>query len=779
MLIAFIALSLIPVLIVGFIGIGTNVNSLRQISFKNLNYALAEMQTNLDLFFRSIEENVHFFTSSTTFDHFIKAVDSENTFEIERSIDDLLPEVLSFTHNRDIFYQIMFIDKNGDKQFVVQKSDLGYELIKRSEVNGRGTKFYLYIANNIPPNTASFIPVELRERTSKKFIPAISCIYHVRKKDFFGVLILQIYADSFFELINQENLNIPPATIMLVNSDGYYLYHSDKKTDWNQLLASKDSLNLRKDFGDVIADKILTDPSHKIYDVNKQIIAQTKVFSSDFGLDNEYTLLISVVKNEIFKSLNNYRFVVSGLFILFLIVSFVLALIATRQFINPLKELIKKSKFIASGNYETRAFIKTNDEIEELADQFNIMAESLKQRNIEINQHKNFLQQKVIERTRDLENEKNKLNTIINNVPIGFILYDDKDKVVSTSTAIEKIFNIRNDDVIGKSYLDITSWKGQASKKIYEKVKLNLKTQTSFASYEKADGSKKYLEFLLVPIKSNSRQESILEIITDITQRKRLQDLLIHSERLAATGELAAVIAHEMRNSLTSVRMILQLLARNQDETESNQDSFNVALDSVSRMEGVVNDLLQLSRPLKLELINYNINEVLKSALEASKSHIQNKNIDFIVDLDDRVPQILIDKNRIKEVMINLLLNAIQSIDNSGNIAISSKLIISENEIHELAKINIAETDGSKYDINEIIIKKGSPIVHVSIEDDGSGISFRNIKRIFDPFFTTKIKGTGLGLSLVKNVINQHGGMIKVSSEENRGSVFTIYFPIN
>jgi PAS domain S-box-containing protein len=778
MLIAFIALSLIPVIIVGFIGIVSNVNSLRQISFKNLDYAIAEMQTNLDIFFKSIEENVHFFTSSTTFNHFINAIGKNNRKDIDNSIHDLIPEVLNFTYNRDLFYQIMLIDSNGDKHFILQKSKEKYEITTGSEIINRGSRFYLYIAENIPPNTASFIPVELHDTTTNKFIPAISCIYHVKKGDFFGVLILQVYAESFFKIINKENLNIPPATIMLVNSDGYYLYHSDKKTEWNQLLASKDSLNLRKDFGEVIARNILSDSLSNIYEVKNRLIAQSKVFSSDFGLDNDYTLLISILKREIFKPVNNYLFIVTILFILFLFISLILALFATRQFINPLKELIYRSKIIASGNYETRAYINSNDEIEELADQFNIMAESLKQRDVELNQHEKHLQRKVRERTRDLENEKNKLNTIINNVPIGFILYDRKDRIISTSTAIENIFNIKTKDCLGKSYLDIVKWKGIASKNIYEIVKSDLKTKISFASIEKRDGTKKYLEFLLVPINNNSRLDSILEIITDITERKHLQDLLIHSERLAATGELAAVIAHGMRNSLTSVRMILQLLAKDHIGNEANRDSINVALDSVGRMEGVVNDLLQLSKPINLELIEYDINEVLKSGVEISKSHIQNKSINFIIRLDHRIPHILIDNNRIRDVIINLLLNAIQSIDNSGNISIYSKLIVMEKEIQELSKINIANTEGSRFNFNEIIIKKGSSAVLIKIEDSGSGISHKIINRIFDPFFTTKIKGTGLGLSLVKNVINQHGGIIEVNSKENIGSQFTIYIPI-
>ncbi len=168
--------------------------------------------------------------------------------------------------------------------------------------------------------------------------------------------------------------------------------------------------------------------------------------------------------------------------------------------------------------------------------------------------------------------------------------------------------------------------KNDDKKELIKKIKHTEETLTDYTLLINEDGLKQFLEHLLIPIKNNNQIESILEIITDITERKRLQDLLIHSERLAATGELAAVIAHEIRNSLTSVRMILQLFSRREENVKSDVDSFHVALDSVNRMERVVNDLLQLARPSKLERKYENINIVLESGVKYYISHMQQKN---------------------------------------------------------------------------------------------------------------------------------------------------------
>jgi len=775
---AFIALSIIPLLIVGLIGIFSNLKSLQTISIDNLYNSLSTTQNKLDLFFRSIEENVYFFTSSSTFNRYINAINNEDTSEIRNTTLDIKPDIRNFTHNKEYIHQIKLINSDGEELFCLEKQGDYYHFLPDDELNQRGTQFYLYVSRNIPPYTAAFLPTEFEKDDNKELIPTVSCIFHVQNSSFFGALVFQIYADSFFEILKQERSKIPGMKVVLVNKDGYYLYHSEKITEWNQLSASRQTLNLQVDFGKELSDRILSDPSKVIYDIDDHIIAQTKVFTSDVGLENQNTLLISVLKKDIFQTVKTYKLVFWVSFLFFFLLSFLLARIATNQFIGPIRKLINKSRIISTGNYDVRVEIDTYDEIEELANQFNIMASSLQQRDIEINQHHVLLEQTVLDRTKDLENEKNKLNTIINNVPIGFLLFDMENKIISASLAIESILGKQIDEILGKNYFEIIKWENEDKKELIEKIRHTEETLTDYSLIIKKDGSKQFLEHLIVPIISNNQIESILEIIIDITERKRLQDLLIHSERLAAAGELAAVIAHEIRNSLTSVRMILQLFTRKEGIEKSDVDSFHVALDSVNRMERVVNDLLQLARPSKLERKLENINNVLESGVEYYISHMQQKNIEIEMNFESDLPNILIDKNRFREVFINIILNAIQAIDGSGKITISTKLKTLEKVIRDMAKIEIVDSDYLQVDIQEIVLTKGSKVIELEISDTGHGIDSNNIDLIFNPFFTTKINGTGLGLSLVKNVINKHGSIIQVQSQVQKGSKFTIYLPI-
>ncbi|HEC44628.1 MAG TPA: HAMP domain-containing protein, partial [Bacteroides sp.] len=499
LIIAFIALSLIPVLIVGLTGIISNTWALREIAMKNLEDALSDTQNELDLFYTSVEGNISFLLSSFTFDNFIKALDSRDSTIIETAISDLIPDIMSFTRNEKLFYQIKFISSEGVEMFGLVDQDSVYAFLRQEDLNNTSTRFYLYIAENIPANSASFLPVELMSTDRESLIPAISCIYHVSKPGFFGVLVLQIYAEKFFSIVENKDDDIPGVKKMITNKEGYYLYHSDKKTNWNQLSASKQTLNLRNDFGEKTALNILSVSDETIYESGNSIIAQTRVFTSGYGIDNDYTLILSILKREIFKSVNIGILVFGGLLLIFLILSLIFALMATKHFINPINNLIKKASIISEGDYDTTVETGTHDEIQELASQFNIMAESLKQREDEINRHKESLEITVLERTRDLASEKNKLQTIFNFAPIGFILYDLNFKILSASAAIEAISGLKPDDINGKNYFEVFKWNNKLRNDTIRKVQDLGQTVTDYTAYTTADGIRKYHEHILIP----------------------------------------------------------------------------------------------------------------------------------------------------------------------------------------------------------------------------------------------------------------------------------------
>lgn len=215
------------------------------------------------------------------------------------------------------------------------------------------------------------------------------------------------------------------------------------------------------------------------------------------------------------------------------------------------------------------------------------------------------------------------------------------------------------------------------------------------------------------------------------------RDRLVQSERLAAIGQLSASVAHEIRNPLTSMKMILQLLKRKVDDEKTVQ----IVLDEIDRIDIIVSGLLDFARNIELTLKLTNIKTVIDDVLRIMESNLRHRKID-IAKYIDPMPDIMLDENRMKQVFMNLILNSMQAMPNGGTITISCK-----------------------YSERSVCIE---------VSDNGTGMTQDVLVHAFEPFFSAKSGGTGMGLSNVKRIIEQHGGNIKIESEENKGTKVTI-----
>ncbi|MFQ5604660.1 MAG: ATP-binding protein [bacterium] len=777
--IAFTGLSVLPVLVVGILWISTNVRMLHQVAIESLKHDLLTIKERLSTFIYGMEENIAFITASASFQNFIQTAASGDQTEMVVAVENFAPDVISFARRKQIFYQIKYLDAEGTEIFIVEHDFQNYRLLPPEELNRTGTSFYSHLAREIPTNKATFIPVELMHRAHKTLLPSISCVYPIYHHEFAGLLIFQIYAQTFFKIMELQSPRGSSGTTMLVNSDGYYLYHSKKKKMWNQLLATKDVLNLTTEYGQQFAHKLLTNSSESFYEINGSIVAHLPIFSKYGGLEGEYTILKSVSKKEIFAPAEKFKKLFFALLGLFLIISLQLAYLATKQFTGPIEKLTREAEVIAQGDYRSRVDVQTFDEIGELASQFNVMAESLEQRETEIVQHRERLEDMVRDRTSELEKEKNKLQAILDNVPSGFVLLDKDYTILTASAAMKSLAGCATDELLGRPCFEVFGNERPCRDCPSHEVFASGRMQSQVLQRLNSEGEERFWEHISVPLKKAQRVENILEIITDVTERKRLQDQLIRSERLAATGEMAAVIAHEMRNSLTSVRMLLQLFTENESSVHYDRESFDVALDSLTRMERVVQDLLQLARPAQLKKQVRSINSILQESVEFASHQIVSKGIELRVDLASNLPRVELDVEHFKEALINMILNASQAIDNGGSIHLRTELKRLKKNYRDLGEVRIAEGKNASVKVREVQLKKGLQVIGVQIKDTGCGIPADHLKRIFDPFFTTKTNGTGLGLSFVKRVVNEHDGLILAESKVGKGSCFEIVIPVS
>ena len=233
------------------------------------------------------------------------------------------------------------------------------------------------------------------------------------------------------------------------------------------------------------------------------------------------------------------------------------------------------------------------------------------------------------------------------------------------------------------------------------------------------------------------------------------------SEKLASVGLLAAGIAHELNNPLTGVLTFSYLVRKNLPDDSPDAEDLDLVIRETKRCASIIRRLLDFSREKTPEKTFSNLNVQIEDTVQLVAQAAQLNNIEIAMDLDEELPAIWLDENLIKQVIMNMLVNAQHAIKSEGRIYIRSRLI-------------------GAGDCPESIEEPGD-MAEITITDTGSGIPDDDLQRIFDPFFTTKGvgKGTGLGLSVSHGTIEAHGGLIEVESAVGKGTEFRIYLPVN
>ena len=235
-------------------------------------------------------------------------------------------------------------------------------------------------------------------------------------------------------------------------------------------------------------------------------------------------------------------------------------------------------------------------------------------------------------------------------------------------------------------------------------------------------------------------------ICRDITHLKKAEERLLLAERLSSLGELSAGVAHELRNPLAGIKINTQILSRKKELSETERRILQGTLEGVEKIQKIADDMLHFARPKAAHFHEEDINGVIEKSLDILQAKFKKGNIALTFEKGKELPRLRIDIHQIQQVLINLMLNAIQAMTQGGNLTLRT-------------------------------LPENGRAVALEVQDTGVGIPRDHLKKIFDPFFTTKSEGTGLGLSISLKILHNHGATLDVRSEEGKGSTFTIHFP--
>lgn len=228
-------------------------------------------------------------------------------------------------------------------------------------------------------------------------------------------------------------------------------------------------------------------------------------------------------------------------------------------------------------------------------------------------------------------------------------------------------------------------------------------------------------------------------------EQRELEDQLHQAERLAALGEMVAGVSHEIRNPLGIIRSTAELLGTMPGAHETQKRLSEVIVEESTRLNGIVTEFLDFARPQVPNLHECRLEEIIAKNLSFLQPELEKRKIAVRDNLEGRTFKLRADRELLYRALLNILINAMQSMEDSGTIRIR--------------------------------VDQGRDLYRLEVEDTGAGISAENLKKIFNPFFTTKEKGSGLGLSIVKKIVEGHGGAVKIDSMEGSGTKVTFHLP--
>jgi len=352
-------------------------------------------------------------------------------------------------------------------------------------------------------------------------------------------------------------------------------------------------------------------------------------------------------------------------------------------------------------------------------------------------------------RNEALEATRDFLTRIIEGTADAIIVRDAEGRITSWNPAAEAIFGWTAAEMLGQTAQRLLATNDEPVPEV-ARIDAALREGRTLRNLEtsglRKDGMPITFSLTVAPLyDATDSYAGTTGIVRDVTAIKQLQLQLLERERLAAVGELAAMVAHEVRNPLAGIRGGCEILLEGYAEGDTRHDIGVEIIHQVDRLSRTVHDLLLFARPKAMDLVPTDLHGLIERILHVLGDDPANAAVEVVRDFGDDVPIIQTDGRQMEQVFLNLILNAIQVMDRKGKVTIATR------------------TQGRQ--------------VVVTVSDTGPGIPPDKIAHIFEPFFTTRAQGTGLGLAIVKKIVEAHGGRIEAASTPGSGARFTATLP--
>jgi two-component system sensor histidine kinase AtoS len=431
------------------------------------------------------------------------------------------------------------------------------------------------------------------------------------------------------------------------------------------------------------------------------------------------------------------------------------AALVARRIARPMRQLADRATAISRGELLQRIEPSGFGEISALAVAFNHMAAQLFQQRTELEDANHELRRRFDE----LEDVKRYTENILASLTTGIVTVDLDGRVVTLNPAAEMLTGFFAGEVVGRYCTELFAPTPEIGEMLMETLANRVPAVGVSVTLKRRSGAALPVEVSTAPLKGGEGKDlGVVALLRDLTLVRELEGRLRRSDRLAALGSLAAGLAHEIKNPLTSVLTFSRHVARRFDDAHFRERFQRVVPRELERINGIIERLLELARPVPAVFTRLRVGPLVDRAVDLFANEIEAEGIVVMREYARDLPPIAADEESLYRAVINVIGNALDAMDRGGCLTL---------------RIGWA-TSGEAFRPGRML---GNRRVAIEVSDTGKGIRAEDAERLFNPFFTTKAQGTGLGLAVTHKIVEDHGGVIDFHSVPGAGSTFRIVLP--
>jgi PAS domain S-box-containing protein len=758
--IAFLITAAVPVLVAGLVGIYTSVEALKRETLHHLEREVSGRAASLGRFFDQLTSELLFLTATPVVGDLTNALGRSGGREFPVFRERVERLFASFSRSYPYIYQLRIIGTDGAEVVRVDRRDGRLHVVPVSDLQDKSDRYYVQEGLELEPGQVYVSALDLNiergvaespERPVIRFATPLPDRAGVKR----GLLVINLHADFMLRQV-QEMAGRPGGVAYLFDRSGFFISRTSHEADEEPGLRMQSAEVLASAFTRPLLATILQG-GHGAVVLGDRIVAyapitigRTLAERSDSSM--EWAIASAYPRALLFDAVFNL-YLLYAVLTLCLVATALGGFLLSRRLLGPLSQLSRETGEIAQGNFSRRVEIRGRDEIADLGARFNAMAGRLDQLYRSLEDQKDRLEVEVQARTAQLARERENLATTIESTADGIVAVDADGRVELANSAAERVFGNAGARLAGSDVRALwPGWDGYRAEALAD--------PKAARRYDLQRGNRT-LAINAASAGADAQRGGAILVMRDVSEERRLQETrreldrqMFQMEKMTTMGELAMGLAHEIGNPLAGMKAVVQTLEEDERLAPRVREYLGRIHGEVDRLSSFLRTFHGFAAPQETHPVRCELREVLEDVLLWTRKEARSRSvaIDY-APCCGGVPALWADPRQLKQVLLNLVINAVQAMPQGGRIEIGMCARAAD-------------------------LAAGVPRMRFCVSDDGPGIPQDVLPRIFDPFYTTRPDGSGLGLAVVKKIAAQHGADIHVHSGSGKGTRFELVWPV-